>query len=57
MKLDIYKTSGEKSSKKATLKKEVFGIKPNDHSIYLSVFFSLVVPSNQGKHTFFSLRG
>ena len=37
MKLDIYNKTGQKSSKKVALKDEVFGITPNQHSVYLAV--------------------
>lgn len=50
MKLDIYEASGKKSSKKATLKKEVFGIKPSDHSVYLAVN-SEMAAMRQGTHS------
>ena len=37
MKLEIYNQKGKKISKQADLNKDVFGINPNEHSIYLSV--------------------
>ena len=37
MKLEIYNQKGKKTSKQADLNKDVFGISPNEHSIYLSV--------------------
>ena len=37
MKLDIYNQSGKKMSKQAELNKSVFGVTPNEHSIYLAV--------------------
>ena len=37
MKLDIYNQKGSKLSKKADLNDSVFGIKPSEHSVYLSV--------------------
>ena len=37
MKLEIYNQKGKKISKQADLNKDVFGISPNEHSIYLSV--------------------
>ncbi len=37
MKLDIYSQKGSKLSKKADLNKDVFGIEPSEHSVYLSV--------------------
>tara|TARA_Y100000748_G_C15450210_1_gene470640 strand:+ start:695 stop:1315 length:621 start_codon:yes stop_codon:yes gene_type:complete len=37
MKLEIYNQQGKVTSKKAELNKDVFGLEPNEHSIYLSV--------------------
>ena len=37
MKLDIYNQKGRKLSKKVDLNKDVFGIDPSEHSVYLSV--------------------
>lgn len=37
MELEVYKISGDKTSKKVTLKDEIFGITPNDHAIWLDV--------------------
>lgn len=37
MELKVVNTSGKETSKKVTLNKEVFGITPNDHAIYLDV--------------------
>ncbi|MAV64130.1 MAG: 50S ribosomal protein L4 [Candidatus Marinimicrobia bacterium] len=37
MKIDVYNQQGKKLDKKADLNKAVFGIKPNDHSIYLAI--------------------
>ena len=37
MKLDLFKYKGEKTAKKVTLSKDIFGIEPNDHAIYLDV--------------------
>jgi len=37
MKVDIKKITGEDSGRKADLPADVFGIKPNDHAIYLAV--------------------
>ena len=37
MKLDIYNQKGKKLSKKVDLNKDVFGIDPSEHSVYLSV--------------------
>ena len=37
MKLPVLKIDGTPSGKEVTLKKEIFGIEPNDHAIYLDV--------------------
>ena len=37
MELDVVKISGESTGKKVKLDKEIFGIEPNDHAIYLDV--------------------
>jgi large subunit ribosomal protein L4 len=37
MELAVYNTTGKSTSKKVTLAKEVFGIEPNDHAIYMDV--------------------
>ena len=37
MKLDIYNIEGKKTSKRVTLDKNVFGAKPNDHCVYLTI--------------------
>jgi len=37
MKLDIFKTDGKSSGKKMDMPKDIFGIEPNDHAIYLSI--------------------
>ncbi|MCK4577171.1 MAG: 50S ribosomal protein L4 [Candidatus Marinimicrobia bacterium] len=37
MKLNVLKSDGSKADKQVDLKKEVFGIKPNEHAIYLAV--------------------
>ncbi len=49
MKLDIYKTDGKSSGKKIDLPKEIFGIEPNDHAIYLSVK-AYLANQRQGTH-------
>ena len=43
MKVDVYNTEGKKTSS-AELSKDVFGIEPNDHAIYLDVkrYLSLI---------------
>ena len=50
MKFDIYHKSGKKSSKKATLNDEVFGVSPNDHCVYLAVN-SEMASLRQGTHS------
>ena len=50
MKFDIYHKSGKKSSKKADLNGEVFGITPNDHCVYLTVN-SEMAAIRQGTHS------
>ncbi|MEN8203216.1 MAG: 50S ribosomal protein L4 [Bacteroidota bacterium] len=37
MELDVVKISGESTGKKVKLNKEIFGIEPNDHAIYMDV--------------------
>ena len=37
MELEVYKISGDKTTKKVTLKDDIFGITPNDHAIWLDV--------------------
>lgn len=49
MKLDVYKTSGEKLGKKAELAAGVFGIEPNEHTLYLAVKAELA-NLRQGTH-------
>ncbi len=49
MKLDIYKTDGNTSGKKIDLPKDIFGIEPNDHAIYLSVK-AYLANQRQGTH-------
>ena len=48
MKVDVYNTEGKKTSSKE-LDKEVFGIEPNDHAIYLDVKRYLAA-QRQGTH-------
>ncbi len=49
MKLDIYKKDGSMSSEAISLDKNIFGIEPNDHVIYLSVKAHLA-NKRQGTH-------
>ena len=37
MKIDVYNQKGSKLSSKADLNKDVFGVEPNEHCVYLSV--------------------
>jgi len=50
MKYDILNKSGKKSSKKANLSDEVFGIVPNKHCVYLAVS-SEMASIRQGTHS------
>jgi len=49
MELDIYKIDGKAAGKKIDLPKEIFGIEPNDHAIYLAVK-SYLANQRQGTH-------
>ncbi|GMR24762.1 MAG: 50S ribosomal protein L4 [Ignavibacteria bacterium] len=49
MKFQIYKTDGSVSGDKIDLADNVFGIKPNDHAIYLSVK-AFLANKRQGTH-------
>ena len=49
MKLDIYKIDGTKTGETISLDKNVFGVEPNDHVIYLSVKAHLA-NKRQGTH-------
>ncbi len=49
MKLDVYKIDGTKSGESISLDKNIFGIEPNDHVIYLSVKAHLA-NKRQGTH-------
>ena len=37
MKLAVYKTTGEETGRTVKLPKDIFGVEPNDHAIYLDV--------------------
>ncbi len=50
MKTDILSKSGEKTGKKVDLSKDVFGIEPNEHCIYLAVK-SEMASLHQGTHS------
>ena len=49
MTLEILKIDGKPSGKKVKLDKEIFGIQPNDHAIYLSVK-AFLANQRQGTH-------
>ena len=49
MKLDVYKIDGTKTGETVSLDKNIFGIEPNDHVIYLSVKAHLA-NKRQGTH-------
>ena len=49
MKLSIYNTEGKETSKSVSLSKDIFGIEPNDHAIYLDVKHYLAA-QRQGTH-------
>jgi len=50
MELAVYKTNGDKTSKKVTLDDKVFAIEPNDHAIYLDVK-QYMANQRQGTHS------
>ena len=50
MKLEIYQKSGKKSTKKVDLETTVFGLDPNEHSIYLAIN-SEMAAMRQGTHS------
>tara|TARA_Y100001968_G_C19299208_1_gene688194 strand:+ start:130 stop:759 length:630 start_codon:yes stop_codon:yes gene_type:complete len=50
MKFEIFHKSGKKSSKKIDLNEKVFGIEPNDHSVYLAIN-SEMASIRQGTHS------
>ncbi|MBL0910830.1 MAG: 50S ribosomal protein L4 [Bacteroidia bacterium] len=49
MELAIYNIQGKETGKKVTLSKEVFGIEPNDHAVYLDVK-QYLANQRQGTH-------
>ena len=49
MELAVYNKEGQKTSKKVKLDKEVFGVEPNDHAIYLDVK-QIQANGRQGTH-------
>jgi large subunit ribosomal protein L4 len=50
MELVVYKTDGNKSSRKVVLDDTIFGIEPNDHAIYLDVK-QFLANKRQGTHS------
>ena len=50
MELDIYQKNGKKTSKKVSLEAKVFGVEPNEHSIYLAIN-SEMAAMRQGTHS------
>ncbi|MBN1599561.1 MAG: 50S ribosomal protein L4 [Bacteroidales bacterium] len=49
MELAVLNTAGKETGKKVILKKEIFGIEPNDHAIYLDVK-QFLANKRQGTH-------
>ena len=49
MKLSVYNTEGKETSKTVSLNKDIFGIEPNDHAIYLDVK-NYLAAQRQGTH-------
>ena len=49
MKLSIYNTEGKETSKSVSLSKDIFGIEPNNHAIYLDVK-NYLASQRQGTH-------
>lgn len=49
MKLSVYNIEGKETSKKVALSKDVFGIEPNNHAIYLDVK-QYLASQRQGTH-------
>jgi large subunit ribosomal protein L4 len=49
MELDVMNISGKSTGKKVKLNKEIFGIEPNDHAIYLDVK-QIMANKRQGTH-------
>tara|TARA_B100000700_G_C14982220_1_gene826986 strand:+ start:158 stop:787 length:630 start_codon:yes stop_codon:yes gene_type:complete len=49
MKLSVYNIQGKETSKKVDLSKDIFGIEPNNHAIYLDVKHYLAA-QRQGTH-------
>ena len=49
MKLSVYNIEGKETSKTVSLNKDIFGIEPNDHAIYLDVK-NYLAAQRQGTH-------
>ena len=49
MELAVYNISGKKTSKKVKLDKNIFGIEPNNHAVYLDVK-QYLANQRQGTH-------
>ena len=49
MKLSVYNTEGKETSKTVSLSKDIFGVEPNDHAIYLDVK-NYLAAQRQGTH-------
>ena len=49
MELAVYNISGQKTSKKVKLNKNIFGVEPNNHAIYLDVK-QYLANQRQGTH-------
>ena len=49
MKLSVYNTEGKETSKTVSLSKDIFGIEPNNHAIYLDVK-NYLAAQRQGTH-------
>ena len=49
MKLSVYNIEGKETSKTVSLSKDIFGVEPNDHAIYLDVK-NYLAAQRQGTH-------
>lgn len=49
MELAVYNTNGQETGRKISLSKDIFGIEPNDHAIYLDVK-QILANRRQGTH-------
>jgi len=49
MKVKVLNTSGDDTGKQVNLPKEIFGVEPNDHAIYLDVK-QYLASQRQGTH-------